>query len=61
MREDRQKQDARRKRAEEKALKRAEAEAGMGAGMATMAAVDEQADVEKEMRVDLEKAGSAEH
>ncbi|KAK3678984.1 hypothetical protein LTR78_001437 [Recurvomyces mirabilis] len=58
MREDRQKQDARRKRAEEKALRRVGAEAEMGAGMATMAAVDEQVDVEKEMRVDLEKAGS---
>lgn len=47
MREDREKADRKRQRAEDKARRRAGAEADAGAAMDTGAAIDEQIDLEK--------------
>ena len=47
MREDREKADRKRQRAEDKIRRRADAEANAGAAMDTGAAIDEQIDIEK--------------
>ena len=47
MREDREKADRKRQRAEDKIRRRADAEANAGAAMETGAAIDEQIDMEK--------------
>lgn len=55
MREDKEKQTARRRKAEEKIRRRAEAEVEMGGFLATGAAIDEEIDDERDAREDVEK------